>query len=209
MFINLIEFKKLLKNAYKGGGLIVGRLEEDMILTNGSGTWGVQVEAECVPNKLKGALVELIGDLPEYGEVCRYSPEGIQTELNLGRFDFKGLWKAAKDYAVQAPFFLQEKWDEYALLQLHSTMEMRMVPREFIDLISGKDLDHEIEEMPGRPSVRDDFVIWKNGIMAFWTKFERPREETEKIILPRLSFLDCFGEEPKLLQEDVPDKEEG
>ena len=86
-----------------------------------------------------------------YGEVCRYSPEGIQTELNLGRFDFKGLWKAAKDYAVQAPFFLQEKWDEYALLQLHSTMEMRMVPREFIDLISGKDLDHEIEEMPGRP----------------------------------------------------------
>ena len=91
MFINLIEFKKLLKNAYKGGGLIVGRLEEDMVLTNGSGTWGVQVEAECVPNKLKGALVELIGDLPEYGEVCRYSPEGIQTELNLGRFDFKGL----------------------------------------------------------------------------------------------------------------------
>lgn len=208
MFLNITGLKKYLKAAYKGSGLIVGNLDREMVIMNAAGTWGIQIDTIFVPNKLKGALAELIGDLPEEGEIYTYRPEDTQKELDLGRFDFYYQWKCAKDYAAQTPFILRCAWDEYALMQIHSTMELRPVSREYMDLISIKDLDHSNESMPGNPSYLNGILYWKNDTMIFWTGTSVLNEKMEELVIPRLAFLDCFGKELSLRLENLPYEEE-
>ena len=198
MFLNITEFKKFLKLAYKGSGLIVGSIDEHLVLMNASGTWGIQITDGFIPNKLKAAMVELIGDLPEKGEVLNYQPEGIQSEMDLSQFDFYVKWKQARDYAVQTPFILRYAHTEYILLQIHSTMELRPINRVFTDLISIKDLDHAVESMPGRPCYLDSVLYWKNDTMIYWAGTATLGEGFETDVLPNLAFLDCFENEEKL-----------
>lgn len=202
MFLNMVEFKKFLKNAYKGSGLIVGVLDHNLVLMNASSAWGVQMKEEHVSNELKSVLVKLIGDIPKEGEIYNFQQDGSQTELDLGRFDFQEMWKEAFDFAERTPFILQHSCEEYALMQLHSTMEMRPILRKFVDMISAKDLDHSVEEMPGRPSVRGGVLFWKNAAMIYWAGMYRMSEDMEEIVLPRLNFLDCF-KKTLTLREDM------
>lgn len=210
MFLNITEFKKFLKSAYKGSGLIVGSIDEHLVLMNASGTWGVQITDGFIPNKLKAAMVELIGDLPEEGEVANYQPEGIQNEMDLSRFNFYEKWKQARDYAAQTPFILRYAHAEYILMQIHSTMELCPINRTFTDLISIKDLDHAVESMPGRPCYLDGTLYWKNDTMIYWAGAAVLSEEFETDVLPKLSFLDCFENEVKLRDTGcLPFDEEG
>lgn len=209
MFLNITEFKKILKNAYKGSGLTVGILNGNLVLTNSTRTWGVQVDGDYVPNKLKAALVELIGDLPEEGEVLSYTQDGAQTEMDLGEFDFYYMWMQAKDYAANTPFILKTGYDEYALMQIHSTMEMEPIYRGFLDIISAKELDHSMEEMPGRPSYRNGVLYWKNDTTIYWAGTGMLRDVYKNEVLPRLAFLDCFENGIKVREtEHLPYDEE-
>lgn len=192
MFLNITELKKLLKGAYKGSGLIVGNLENGLVIMNASGTWGLRVEEEFVPNKLKAALIELIGDLPAAEEVYNYQPDSIQAELNLERFDFLGKWRQAKDYVADTPFILRSVWNEFTLFQVHSSMELCAISRVFTDMISTKDLDHKNESLPGRPNFAKGILYWKNEAMVYWAGTSCLCEDLEEKVIPNLAFLDCF-----------------
>ncbi len=198
MFVNIIELKKLLKGAYKGNGLIAGNLDGGLVVMSASGTWGFRVEEEYVPNKLKAALIELIGDLPEAGEIYNYNPKSVQAEINLGRFDFRGRWKQAKDFATDTPFILRSKWEEFFLVQIRSTMELCAISRKFTDMISTKDLNHELESMPGRPGYCQGVLYWRNETMIYWACTSKLSEDMEEKILSRLAFLNCFEKETTL-----------
>lgn len=200
MFLSLVGLKKLLKGAYKGGGLIVGNLEGGLVAMGASSTWGIRVEEEHIPNKLKAALIELIGDLPEAGEIYNYKPGSVQAEIDLGRFDFQGMWRQARDFAADTPFILRSKWEEYLLVQIHSTMELRAVSRKLTDMIGAKDLDHELEGMPGRPAYSQGILYWKNETMVYWAGTSVLDEGLEEKVLPNLAFLDCF-EDGVMLRE--------
>lgn len=209
MFLNITEFKKFLKVAYKGSGLIVGVLDGNLILTNSGRIWGVQVDGDYIPNKLKAALVELIGDLPEEGEVLNYTQDGAQTEMDLGDFDFYDMWMRAQDFAAKSPIVLKNDYGEYVLMQVHSTMEMRPLYRDFLDIISAKDLEHAVEEMPVRPSFRNGVLYWKNDTTIYWAGTSKIQDVYENEVLPRLEFLDCFGNEIKVREtEQLPYDEE-
>ena len=209
MFLNITEFKKFLKTAYKGSGLIVGVLDGNLILTNSSRIWGVQVDGDYIPNKLKAALVELIGDLPEEGEVLNYTKDAAQAEMNLGEFDFYHMWMRAGDYAAKSPIVLKNDYEEYVLMQVHSTMEMRPLYRDLLDIISAKDLEHAVEDMPVRPSFRNGVLYWKNDTTIYWACTSKIQDVYENEVLPRLEFLDCFGTEIKVRRtEQLPYDEE-
>ncbi|MBQ6832848.1 MAG: hypothetical protein IJO55_00335 [Lachnospiraceae bacterium] len=209
MFLDITKFKKFLSTAYKGAGLIVGMLDENLVMTNNARTWGVQVDGDHIPNKLKAALVELIGDLPEEGEVLNYTKDGAQTEMNLGEFNYYDAWMRARDYAAYTPFMLKSDYGIYSLLQLHSTMELKPIRRDFLDIISAKDIDHSVEEMPGRPAYGHETLYWKNDTTIYWAGTFRVDEFTEDIVLPRLEFLDCFEQPMKLrIVEQLPYDEE-
>lgn len=209
MFLNITEFKKFLKAAYKGSGLIVGILDGNLVLTNGGRTWGVQVNGDFIPNKLKAALVELIGDLPEEGEVLNYTQDGAQTEMDLGDFNFYDMWMRASDYATNTPFMLKSDYGEYSLMQVHSTMEVRPILRSFLDIISAKDLDYAVEEMPGRPSYRNGTLYWKNDTTIYCAGMCVLSDLMEDDVLPRMAFLDCFEQPMKLREtEQLPYEED-
>ena len=71
MFLKISEFKKAMKSALKSaGGLIVGN-EEGHILVR-TDFWGVWVEVDHATSKFKAAIVELIGDMPDYGTKYRF-----------------------------------------------------------------------------------------------------------------------------------------
>ena len=65
MIFNLRIFKKLVKDAYNGGGLIAGREGEEYILCGGS--WAVRIKVDAFDKEYKAAVIEHIGDLPRDG----------------------------------------------------------------------------------------------------------------------------------------------
>ena len=70
MIINTSIFKKLIKEAYTGGGLNIQHTGEDIYIWGGS--WGIKTTDKFFTNKEKAAVIELAGDIPKEG-IIRYT----------------------------------------------------------------------------------------------------------------------------------------
>lgn len=196
MFLNLTEVKKLMKHAYKNSGLVVG-CQRGLIAANSAGTWGFRVDERHIPKKLKAAVVELIGDLPEEGEIYTYCWNGLRQVMEPGHFDFYAGWSAATDYAVQTPLLFQAPEGEYSFYQIRSNMGLCVLDQPLASLISPKDLDHGEEEMPdGYPGFDGDTLYWKNETMIYWAKTAKLNQNAEEQFLPRLNVWDYFQNKP-------------
>lgn len=202
MFLNTMKFKKFLKHAYKGTGLTVGVMDNHLILTNVPNTWGAWLDMTFLPNKLKAALIELIGELPTEGEIATYTPESVQNELVLNRFDYYTKWQQARDCGTETPFILKKDGMEYVLFQIRSSMELCPLIRIYKDVISYKEIDPAIEEIPGLPAYRDGILYWKNDTMIYWAGTSILSDMIEEDVLPRLNFLDCFADIPKIRNKE-------
>lgn len=66
MFLDTQIFKKMIKNAYDGGGLSVAREKDKYILAGGF--WCIKIRKDCLPPKAKAAVIEIVGEFPEDGE---------------------------------------------------------------------------------------------------------------------------------------------
>lgn len=79
MIFNKTVFKKLLKTAYKGAGLLVANKEGRIII---AGSWWVMsMEEKVFTYDGRAALVELTGQLPMPGECWRSTSAGNQIEI--------------------------------------------------------------------------------------------------------------------------------
>ncbi len=73
MIFKIGALQKLMEQAYKSGYLIIGRDEYreqgrmGYYISNNL-TWTVWNDEKLIPNSLKAAIVNYLGDLPEYGE---------------------------------------------------------------------------------------------------------------------------------------------
>ena len=76
MFLKIGELKRIMKDALKSSGLIVGNTGEWFLVYTEK--WGVATELQYLSNKFKAAVIELIGDLPEEGEAYLY------TSMSMG-----------------------------------------------------------------------------------------------------------------------------
>lgn len=63
MFIKAAGFKNLMKEAWNRGILFVSRKDDEILIFGGSWIWCGQIDT--IPNKVKAALVELTGELPD------------------------------------------------------------------------------------------------------------------------------------------------
>lgn len=205
MFLNISALKKILTNSYKSTGLIVGRLENELVVSTGAGSIGFRIDMDFVPNKLKGILAELIGDLPKEGEIYTYTKEGQQAEMDFDQFDLYDRWKTAKDFAEKTPVMLRGFVSDYRLLQVNRTGKLIAVYREYIDLVSMKDLE-EGENMPGHPSYRDGLFYWKNDRMIYFAGCTGLKEEISQLLLPALEqfrFTEKTIERAEMVTEDA------
>ena len=88
MIFNKTVFKKLLKEAYKGAGLLVANKEGRIIIAGG--WWVMTMEEQVFTKEGKAALVELTGQLPMQGECWRSTSAGNQIEVPPEYIDIDG-----------------------------------------------------------------------------------------------------------------------
>lgn len=88
MIFNETVFKNLLKEAYKGAGLLVANKEGRIVLAGS--WWVITMEEKVFSKKGKAALVELTGQLPMQGECWRTTSAGNQMEVPPEYIDIDG-----------------------------------------------------------------------------------------------------------------------
>lgn len=156
MFIKTSIFKRILKDAWKGAGLTVGKKEE-MYFIQGA-YWILFVYEKDFTSKNKAAVIELVGDLPEEGEVYRAYEKGEkQYELKVrDEWEYKK-WLSARDRYEDTEI----KYRGMAVLQNVETKEMSYIPDQILELVSLSETG-EYEDFPTGPMGMGYFVLWVN-----------------------------------------------
>lgn len=77
MIINTSIFKKLIKEAYTGGGLNIQHTGEDIYIWGSS--WGIKTTDKFFTNKEKAAVIELAGDIPKEGMIRVHNKEELSA----------------------------------------------------------------------------------------------------------------------------------
>lgn len=190
MFLNLTLLKKELFASFKTTGLYIGKREGQFFISDGS--MGFCIEEEYTPKKLKGILVELIGELPKEGTCFRYRKD-LKTEKGMELFDLKDRWRGARDCVVQTPLILKEWTHEMCLFQRNENRELVAVDRVYVDLLSDKELDLEIEDMPGRPAYESGILYWHNATMTYFACETKMKEAVREVLFPTLQTI-AFAE---------------
>ena len=213
MFLKISEFKKAMKSALKSaGGLIVGN-EEGHILVR-TDFWGVWVEVDHATSKFNAAIVELIGDMPDYGTKYRFymNEKELCMEHSADCFDPYEEWKRAKDFACMVPLALYEFPHETLIYQRHSDRSYITVRKDYsIGMLSDAELESG-EGVPARPSVsmRGVTLFFKNEVMIYWVSCVKVPERTRDTILDSLGAFDFFEDSwlPKEPEESSNETEE-
>lgn len=88
MFINITHLKKLMKESYKYGKLVVGNVNGNLIISNGA--FIAQGRGQQETNEYKSAIVEFLGYLPKEGELYMLEKGNIpRIRTNLTAFNLE------------------------------------------------------------------------------------------------------------------------
>lgn len=83
MIWELKTFKKMVKEAYKGSGLVVAKRGEEYIMAR-KRVWRMVFHESIFQKEYKAAVIEVLGDLPEAGEILlAVKGEPVQHELEV------------------------------------------------------------------------------------------------------------------------------
>lgn len=108
MFLKEAAIKKLIKQAYKKSILFVANLHSDYVIY--SGGWIIKVDKKKLSNKIKGAIIELTGELPEQGERKQYGPESeYMPEADSDEYWEKHIDTEQASYAYLVTSILYER----------------------------------------------------------------------------------------------------
>jgi len=184
MFIRQSNFKKLLKSAYDGAGLTVGR-DEDGILLSG-GFWIIWLKESAMSKKAIASIIELTRDLPAKGEIFVSTEGGNQYEIP--EIDRWGLPRKADEADV--PYKVTGVAVKYGrgysrILQHPGTNDTKMISNSITEMISIREMDTEVEEQPIGPVVREDnqtVVYWKNNVCILAACLIDPQEYGEELL---------------------------
>lgn len=101
MFIKTSNFKKLLKEAYKGGRLHLGRIGENTLMIH-TGYTVLNIEIDKMLPAEKAAVVEFSGELPQEGESWLCTDGGNQIEVFKNEWsDLTRTWEhASRDWKI-------------------------------------------------------------------------------------------------------------
>lgn len=167
MFVNASAFKKLIKESWSKEGLTMGATEEEIFLAGGA--WVIRVHKTEMPNKIKAAIVELIGELPATGEVFTcYKKEATQYEVAENEY-----WNIRENFedatvplAVTKVKFQGIK--ELRVLQHEKTKTCTLINDFFMQLIdySAREDCENIPEGPVTTDASRGLIYWRNEIMT-------------------------------------------
>lgn len=162
MFLSTTTAKKLLKKAFNNHGLRVA-VRQDLLYVAGSG-WEAEMVSDTAPYKLKAAIVELCGRLPDVYEQFLATKDGMQEELLSGE-SLYDRYKNAKKLLDETPVIIDKKYHMYKLFQHRGDRDFTLIDMERLALIDIREVDMEQGEgIPSGPCSETEH--WKAPV--FW-----------------------------------------
>lgn len=174
MFLDTSGFKKLIKEAWKYNHLILSRMDGSILVTNG--VWCLVSDLEMIPNKIKGAIIELTGELPEEGESFQAGKDGNQYKLSQTiPWEIMRSLNDTADEAIKAEqtrILIDEGYTISRILKYKNASFC--IQKQFTDLITCEELIEGKETPPQGPYItlgsgRDEArsVWWTNWTGVF------------------------------------------
>lgn len=168
MFLNKTRFKKWMKNAYQNEGLTAGMIYGGLVLS-GAG-WIAWTEKGYIPNWVKAAVIELVGELPKEETVFKAQKnELLQYEIGENPiYDLPLRFLEASVPFWVTPVTYQSGYNTYRLLQNCRTKRIYFLAEGFYEIFDLSELTQE-EGSPVGPSARDpegEFLYWKSAHAA-------------------------------------------
>lgn len=161
-FLHMTGLGKQVKAAYSVDRLKVGAFEEHSVIVTPYCAFAVTEEEE--PNKMKAIITEYLGFIPVHDETSR-SAGFIEAGKNVANRDLepeetetikKLLFPNTRTTAfVITPVTITERNQPVRIIQDVKTNKCLGIRQEYLDLITYKDLDYDIEGDPVGPEVNE------------------------------------------------------
>mgnify|MGYP001028970922 CR=1 FL=1 len=191
MFFKQTVLKRMLKAAYKGAGLTVGRMAENETDPGGyyvsSGWWVMWFAAEEMPKEAKAAIIELCGDLPGVGEVFKAIKDGgNQYEIEQKEiFNLPAAFRKCECHFRVTKFLGQQGDKVIRFIQEDgATRHVTAVSEIFIDLIDPKAINYDGGEYepigPVTTCPTAPFMYWGNNVCYLMAGVRTPTEADEE-----------------------------
>ena len=142
MFLHMPTWKKIIKQAFNAERLVVGNRDGFLFVkTDHTSVWFPDFE---VPNKVKGAVMELTGELPDAGEIFQAGKNGLQYEVPwLEHYNLKKMQEAMRKRYVVTPVLLGDKYQMlHFLQQADDKTVIHTIDEAYLKLLDPAELDH-------------------------------------------------------------------
>lgn len=162
MFFKDSDFKRLLKEAYKYGGLHIGNTGKTVYIA--SEWWVMEVQQGEIPKEKLAGIIELVGELPEPGA-------GIHATKDFEQYEFvENDRYAAIENAKGCLYKLKATGvsvDGFRILQHDYTRTIILVRDDIVAMIRPQDVEDGHTQPEGPVAGRLPGVFWANNVMAF------------------------------------------
>lgn len=177
MFCNEKKLIGLMKESFKTEGLTVGCTGEEYLLAGGQ--WTLKSRIDVLTNKVKAALVELTGVLPDEGEWITYRKD-MEPQLQVP--DVFGELKVP-EYGVMAQmtgvlFITSRK----VLCRVWKGKQCLAVPEVFTPLVDPEQIEPGKEPSVNGPFVSGRHLWWDNSAGVLCVSCATTEEEDEALL---------------------------
>ena len=187
MFIKQSVFEKLIKKAYKYDALRIYKSEDDDLIIN-TPNWTLGIRKDFTTKEVKGALVKLVGDLPERTESILYGKGGnMQYEISeiIDTSILNNDYTKDREYS---PYIVSNATIEktYRVIQSESDISIiRMFEQEYLNLIERSLVDIKGGETNVEGPISDDkgsSLRWYTNVCVLEIKRSIAEDYTNELI---------------------------
>lgn len=168
MFVKTTVFKKLIKQTYNAGRLLVVGTENEYIIAGD--WWIIRVKKDLFAKKNKAAVIEITGELPRDGEAFRpIKKAGNQYEIAENPvWDITKAFYDAKEGFIITKATYELNRDRIRILQNKSTNECVPINQIMIDLIDTEAIEEGegYPVGPNAPNKQGRIMYWHNNTMT-------------------------------------------
>jgi hypothetical protein len=156
----------LVKEAYKGPGLTIGKQDNEYFLTGYY--WVMRIREDVLTNKAKASLIELIGNMPVNGEVFQVR-KGAPNQYEIPEnkyWDIRTDFNQATHEFVKTNIIVEQKIVSSRVYQCEKSQEAVLLNEIFTDLVNPGLIDREKELEPEGPKALTEnptMLLWANG----------------------------------------------
>lgn len=187
MFIKQSVFEKLIKKAYKYDALRIYKSKDDNLIID-TPNWTLGIRKDFITKEVKGALVKLVGDLPERTESILYGKGGnMQYEISemIDTSILNNDYTKDREYS---PYIVSNVTIEktYRVIQSESDISIiRMFKQEYLDLIERSLVDIKGGETNVEGPISDDegsSLRWYTNVCMLELKRSIAEDYTNELI---------------------------